>query len=81
MANNRLWAVCKDDSKAVCLNKYPWGGGFQNHDEFFEKHSNCPSEHGCGENILFVTEQDDDRVEKYDFTDSVNNNTKIYIKK
>ena len=83
MANNRLWAVCKDDNKAVVLIKYypgppGWGGGFNDKDEFFTEHDRCPSNHGCGENILFVTEVDDERVEKYDFTDF--HNIKIFLK-
>lgn len=81
MANNRLWAVCKDDNECVCLTKCyttGWGGGdFNRHDEFFEKHNACPSSHGCGENILFVTEVDDPRVKLYDFGDF--KNIKIYF--
>lgn len=86
MANNRLWAVCKDDNEADCLTKYypceagGWSGPFSNKDEFFKKHENCPSNHGCGENILFVTEQDDPRVEFYDFRKSYLRETKIYFK-
>lgn len=73
MANNRLWAVCKDDNEAKCLTKYsPTGGdwgGFHEQPEFFAKHDKCPSNHGCGENMKFVTETEDDRVKEYDFRD------------
>ena len=86
MANNRLWAVCKDDNNAQMITKYyppEWDlpEDVVGINRFLKNHKDCPSNHGCGENIVFVTEVDDERVEKYDFTDSVNNNTKIYIKK
>lgn len=73
MANNRLWAVCKDDNKCTALakNYSDWYcvGEEEGHNAFFLKHADCPSNHGCGENILFVTEVDDDRVELFDFSD------------
>lgn len=83
MANNRLWAVCKDDNEAEMLIKYypcedgGWSGEMIRRDEFFKKHENCPSNHGLGENIQFVHEQDE-RVKLYDFT--VQGKTKIYFK-
>jgi len=80
MANNRLWAVCKDDNECTCLGKSygEWSGIHDAEPEFWEKHYNCPSQHGCGENIIFVTEVDDERVEKYDF--STKGAYKIFLK-
>lgn len=87
MANNRLWAVCKDDNEAEMLIKYypcesgGWSGEMVRRDEFFARHEKCKSNEGCGENIIFCAEQDDPRIEKYDFTESHLGKTKIYLKK
>lgn len=74
MANNRLWAVCKDDNEAAIITKYypsaeGWGSmnTWVNQDDFFNRHAACASNHGCGENILFVAEHDDPRVKEYDY--------------
>lgn len=83
MANNRLWAVCKDDNEARCLAKSygDWAGGFNSQDTFFTAHLNCPSNHGGDENILFVTENEDAgghvRVKQFDFSD--HNHVHIYL--
>lgn len=88
MANNRLWVVCKDDSKCTLITKYypdseGWGDLSDHKEgvaEFMLKHDGCPSNHGCGENILFITETPDDpRVELYDFTRKEENDGEIRI--
>lgn len=78
MANNRLWAVCVDDNEAVCLAKNygSWDGHFQENPAFFDKHADCPSNHCCGENIIFCTEVNDKRIAFYDFRTSP---VKIYL--
>ena len=82
MANNKLWAVCKDDNRCILMakNYSDWYmvNGEKDYNDFFEEHKDCKSNRGCGENIVFVTDVDDDRVEKYDFTDYYN--IKIFIK-
>lgn len=88
MANNRLWAVCIDDNDARMVTKYypcdnGWGyleGNKDYVEEFMTKHAWCKSNQGCGENIIFCTEQNDPRIEKYDFTKSHEGITKIYLK-
>lgn len=94
MANNRLWAVCKHDNEAVVLlkNYSDWYhvGVEDDHNEFFIKHKDCPGNRGCGENIVFVTEIDDDRVIMFDFmnTEKIEmdgelmevRKTKVYLK-
>ena len=69
MANNRLWAVCKDDNECACLAKSygSWEGGFHDCNDFFKKHVECPSQKGGGENIVWVDENDE-RVILYDFS-------------
>lgn len=81
MANNRLWAVCKHDNEASCLSKSygNWGGGFYCDDDFFNKHEGCEGQGGGGENIAW-TDEFDDRVILYDFTNSHNQKTHIYFK-
>lgn len=81
MANNRLWAVCKDDNEASCLSKSygTWAGGFRCDDEFFTKHETCPSQRGGGENIVWTDEQDD-RVIFYDLRNSHKEGAHIYFK-
>lgn len=85
MANNKLWAVCKNDNKAKRITKYDvrsgWGD-LLDHDgidleQFMNEHNDCPANKGCGENILFVSETDD-RVELYDFHEL--DNPRIYFK-
>lgn len=73
MANNRLWAVCKADNECVVLlkNYSVWYcvNTEEYLDTFFESHKEHKGNEGCGENIVFVTEVDDDpRVKLYDFS-------------
>lgn len=82
MANNRLWAVCKDDNKGIvlCKNYSDWYkvGADQDHNKFFMEHVDCPSNRGCGENIKFITEVDDDDLILLDFRDY--SDVRIYLK-
>ncbi len=80
MANNRLWAVCKDDNECIVLakNYSDWYAVNTEEyvNEFYQKHKDCKSNHGCGENMVFVTEVDDDQVKLYDFAQKP---VKIYL--
>lgn len=72
MANNRLWAVCRDDGEATSVCKWygwfeGWGEISDRQKEFFERHAGCPSNRGCGENFVFVTEMEE-RIKKIDMT-------------
>ena len=88
MANNRLWAVCKICNRAVVLMKYypsQWYFtpnemvGMNEKEDFINSHIDVhpESDHGSGETIAFVTEEDE-RVKLYDF--KVFNEPKIYFK-
>lgn len=83
MANNRLWAVCKEHNEASCLGKSygNWSGGFNCDDDFFNRHTECEGQKGGGENIAWVDENDE-RVIMYDFdrTKYENNKCHIYFK-
>ena len=80
MANNRLWAVCKADNYCTVLlkNYSDWYcvNTQEDLDEFFQLHKEHEGNKGCGENIVFVTEVDDEKVKLYAFNERP---VKIYL--